>query len=167
MLEIKREAEAHGLVTWMMNIASTKGQCSCSCCGCCCKAMRTVSEFNAPNLFAPPHFLPAFDLSRCTYCGLCAKQCPMGAIAVDALGKMHLHRAERCIGCGLCAVACGRQQAVSMEAVPDYRLPYKSWFSYLLRGAPAMLRTSCACGANAPLKDRAAQPQRTRHVPAS
>ena len=101
------------------------------------------------DLFAPPHFLPAFDLSRCTYCGLCAKQCPMGAIAVDALGKMQLHRPERCIGCGLCAVACRRQQAVRMEAVPDYRLPYKSWFSYLLRGAPAMLRTSCACGANA------------------
>ena len=46
-LDIKREAESHGLVNWIMNVESTKGQCSCSCCGCCCHAMRTVNEFSA------------------------------------------------------------------------------------------------------------------------
>ena len=33
-LAIKREAEARGMVNWMMNVASSKGQYSCSCCGC-------------------------------------------------------------------------------------------------------------------------------------
>ena len=82
-IEIKREAESHGMVNWMMNVQSTKGQCSCSCCGCCCHALRMVNEFNAPGFIAPPHFLPRLDSSRCTHCGRCAKNCPMGAIVVD------------------------------------------------------------------------------------
>ena len=60
-LEIKREAESHGMVNWMMNVQSTRGQWSCSCCGCCCHALRMVNEFNAPGSIAPPHFLPRLD----------------------------------------------------------------------------------------------------------
>jgi Pyruvate/2-oxoacid:ferredoxin oxidoreductase delta subunit len=142
ILEIKREAESHGLVTWVMNVESTGGQVSCSCCGCCCKAMRIVSEFNAPGLAAPPHFMPRFDNATCTHCGRCARACPMGAITVDTSQKTLNHQPARCIGCGLCMLACEKQQAISIEPVPDYRLPYKSWFSLLMRTAPGMLRTS-------------------------
>jgi len=49
---------------------------------------------------------------------------------------------SKCIGCGLCKLACDRQQAIRMEPVPEYRLPYKSWYSMLLRTTPGMLRTS-------------------------
>jgi len=42
-LALKREAESYGMVNWMMNVASSKGQCSCSCCGCCCKALRAIT----------------------------------------------------------------------------------------------------------------------------
>lgn len=142
MVDIKREAEAHGMVNWMMNVQSTSGQCSCSCCGCCCHAMRMVSEFNAPALFAPPHFLPRLDMAKCTSCGRCARSCPMGAIAVDTRAKTFKHLTERCIGCGLCMLACDRQRALSMEPVPDYKLPYRSWFSLLARAMPGMLKTS-------------------------
>ena len=31
LLDIKRNAESHGLVTWIMNVESTSGQASCSC----------------------------------------------------------------------------------------------------------------------------------------
>ena len=86
-LEIKREAESHGMVNWMMNVESPRGQCSCSCCGCCCHAMRMVNEFNAPGFIAPPHFLPRLDAAKCISCGRCAKSCPMGAIVVDTGGK--------------------------------------------------------------------------------
>ena len=142
VLQIKQEAESHGLVTWVMNVESSKGQASCSCCGCCCKAMRMVSEFNAPGVLAPPHFMPRFDQADCVWCGRCAKDCPMGAITVDTEQKTLHHQPARCIGCGLCKLACDRQQAIRMEPVPEYRLPYKSWYSMLLRTTPGMLRTS-------------------------
>ncbi|MBL7044968.1 MAG: 4Fe-4S binding protein [Pirellulaceae bacterium] len=142
VLEIKREAESHGLVTWVINIESTKGQASCSCCGCCCKAMRAVTEFNAPGIMAPPHFMPKFDETSCKHCGSCAKACPMGAITLDRQQKILQHQPARCIGCGLCQLACEKQKAIEMQTVPEYRVPYKSWFSMLLRNAPSMLRTS-------------------------
>ena len=110
--------------------------------GCCCHAMRAVSEFNAPSMMAPPHFLPRVDSARCTYCGKCARACPMGAISVDLQGKTQRHMEVRCIGCGLCSLACQPQRAISMEAVPDYKLPYKSWFALLSRAVPQMLATS-------------------------
>jgi Pyruvate/2-oxoacid:ferredoxin oxidoreductase delta subunit len=141
-LDIKREAESHGLVNWMMNVASSKGQCSCSCCGCCCHALRGVKEFNAPGLIAPPHFLPQFDLGTCTYCGKCAKICPMGAITVNVSAKSNAHRVERCIGCGLCALECDSRRAVAMQPVPHYKMPYRSWFSFLLHGLPGIVKTS-------------------------
>ena len=141
-LEIKREAEAHGMVNWMMNVRSTKGQCSCSCCGCCCHALRMINEFNAPGSIAPPHFLPRLDPSQCTYCGLCAQKCPMGAIVIDTRQKIHRHLRERCIGCGLCVLACDQQHSLVMEPVPDYKLPYRSWYSLLAHTVPGAMRTS-------------------------
>lgn len=141
-LEIKREAESFGMVNWLMNVASSKGQASCSCCGCCCHAMRMVNEFNAPGAFAPPHFLPTFDSQKCNSCGKCAKNCPMGAITVDTSAKTLQHAIHRCIGCGLCSLACEVKKAISMEPVPTHKMPYRSWFSYLFHGIPGMVRES-------------------------
>ena len=142
VLEIKREAESQGLVTWIMNAEPARGQASCSCCGCCCHAMRLVSEFNAPGVMAPAHFLPRFADAACTYCGKCARHCPMGALTVDVDRRTREHLGARCIGCGLCVVACGDRRAVSMEPVPDYRLPYRSWFAYQLRGTAGMVKNA-------------------------
>lgn len=142
MLDIKREAEAHGMVNWMMNVQASGGQSSCSCCGCCCHLMRVVAEFSAPGLFAPPHFRPQRDPSRCNCCGRCAAGCPMKAIVTDAGAKTFQYLPQRCVGCGLCALACERRRALSLEPVPDYQLPYKSWFSLAMRSVPGMLRTS-------------------------
>lgn len=139
VLEIKREAESHGLVTWIMNAESTVGQVSCSCCGCCCHAFRMVNEFNAPGVVAPAHFLPSFDAASCTYCGQCARDCPMGALVIDAHRRTRERLTARCIGCGLCVVACGDRKALAMEPVPDYTLPYKSWFAYQFQATAGML----------------------------
>ena len=141
VLDIKREAESHGLVTWILNAEAAKGQASCSCCGCCCHAMRIVSEFNAPGVMAPAHFLPRFADAACTYCGQCARHCPMGALTMDAHGRTRAHLGARCIGCGLCVVACDHR-AVAMEPVPDYKLPYKSWFAYQLHGTANMVKNA-------------------------
>jgi len=141
-LEIKREAESRGLVNFVINVESARSQVSCSCCGCCCKAMRTMSEFSAPSLVAPPHFLPAFDDEQCTYCGKCATACPMGALTLDPSAKSRRHARERCIGCGVCAVACPRPGTIKMQPVPEYDPPYSSWFSLVAHNAPAMARNA-------------------------
>jgi Pyruvate/2-oxoacid:ferredoxin oxidoreductase delta subunit len=140
-MAVKREAESLGMVNFVMNIEATKGQVSCSCCGCCCYAMRTVNEFNVPSVFAPPHFVPSLDSTQCVSCGKCAKNCPMGALTVDMENKRWERSRVRCIGCGLCAVACDRQHAIRMEAVPDQKLPYRSWLSMLLRSTPRTVKT--------------------------
>ena len=142
VLEIKREAESHGLVTWIMNAEAGRGQASCSCCGCCCYAMRIVTEFNAPGVMAPAHFRPRFDSARCTYCGQCARQCPVGALAMDVRQRTSRYLEARCIGCGLCVVACGDRRAVAMEPVPAYTLPYQSWFAYQLHATAGMVKSA-------------------------
>jgi Pyruvate/2-oxoacid:ferredoxin oxidoreductase delta subunit len=144
VLEIKAEAEAAGLASFIAEIElgeSISGA-SCSCCGCCCGALRTISQFNAPGLIAPPHFMPKVDLAKCTYCGQCAKVCPVGATVVDAKGKLRQHLPERCIGCGLCAVTCDRKHAIQMEPTLKYRQPPKSLLSMLLQIAPNYLRNA-------------------------
>jgi Pyruvate/2-oxoacid:ferredoxin oxidoreductase delta subunit len=141
VLEIKAEAESHGLTSWIMNVESSGGQVSCSCCGCCCHALRLVNEFNVPGWIAPPHFVPRFDWDVCTYCGKCARACPMGAIVVDARLETAWQIEARCVGCGLCALACDKQKAITMEPVPDYRLPPQSWYAVIARQGGRALRS--------------------------
>ncbi len=142
VLDVKLEAEAAGLVNWMMNVEATRGQASCSCCRCCCYALRAVSEFNVPGLFEPPHFIPRFDYARCTHCGRCAAQCPTAAIAVDPRAKTHELLAERCIGCGLCRAACGAGGAVAMAPVARPRRPYRNWLSLAAGAVPGAVRNA-------------------------
>jgi len=117
VLALKREAEASGCVSWINNdIGGTpRGNSSCSCCGCCCHGMRSISQFNAPGLIAKPRFLPNFEPFHCIACGKCISACPMGALSLEA-GKLSFDSA-RCIGCGLCVLSCPAK-ALSLAEVP-------------------------------------------------
>ncbi|OGP57256.1 MAG: hypothetical protein A2V67_00990 [Deltaproteobacteria bacterium RBG_13_61_14] len=124
LLEIKRQAEASGLVNWAMNQNLMPGSSAiCSCCGCCCHAMRMISEFNLPGTIAPPHFMPEVDQDQCDYCAKCARACPMGAITINTKAKTREFQPLRCVGCGQCLVACDKQKAIRLEPVPGYQPP--------------------------------------------
>ena len=124
LLEIKREAEATGLVNWAMNMNMLPGSSAiCSCCGCCCHAMRMISEFNVPGSIAPPHFMPEVDADKCDYCAKCARACPMGAITIDMKGKTREFEPLRCVGCGQCMLACDKKKAITLEPVEGYEPP--------------------------------------------
>ena len=135
VLEVKAAAEKDGLITWMMNAEGGRlGNISCSCCGCCCGALRTISEFNALGFIAPPHFMPELNPALCNLCGKCVESCQMKALFMigDDQAKTLVHESERCIGCGLCAVACP-SDVLSMKPVPDYKEPPGGWLSYTAR----------------------------------
>ncbi len=143
LIEIKAAAEASGLITWILNVdekTARLGNCSCSCCGCCCPMLRTMTEFNISGLIAPPHFMPVFDRIKCTFCGMCAEKCQMGAITVDAKAKTITHNPKRCIGCGQCTLGCDKQKVISMEPVSHYKKPPRSFVSMGAKVAPAFGR---------------------------
>lgn len=50
----------------------------------------------------------SLDAARCTGCGVCAAQCPTGALAdLKVAGACHLvFRQESCVGCGQCVDVC-------------------------------------------------------------
>jgi len=123
-MDIKKKAEASGLVSWITARDSELGGSCCSCCGCCCHMMRTITEFNMPGMIAPPHFIPKIDFNVCNHCGKCALACPMGAIVVDMQNSTYRYDSKRCIGCAQCAVACSKLKAIEMAPAPNYE-PFK------------------------------------------
>ena len=137
VLEIKRNAEREGCVSWMMNaVGDERGDWSCSCCGCCCHMLRAVSEFNVPGLISKPHFMPEKHPDRCTLCGECVEACPMNALTVKQSGLEH--NPLRCIGCGICTMAC-EFDALALKPVEDARPPENSYSSLLLKAAPGLI----------------------------
>ncbi|MDD5222849.1 MAG: 4Fe-4S binding protein [bacterium] len=132
-LDIKMKANAAGLATFSINVDFNLPNYTCSCCGCCCLILRTISEFNAPALVAPPHFRPQRDKSKCVRCGLCRDRCPMKAWVMNETGWEY--RRERCIGCGVCASLCPAK-ALSMQPVKNYQRPPANLFSLGLRMGP-------------------------------
>ena len=52
---------------------------------------------------------PVSDPSKCVFCGICAKKCPMGAIGVDRATKTWKLDADKCVACGTCAESCPKK----------------------------------------------------------
>lgn len=95
-VELLRKCNEDGLV----HTINLLGQ-ICNCCSNCCSIFRTF-KMGAPT-FIPSPFILQIDGERCNACGICADQCPVGAIKVDELADVDINL---CIGCGVCAPKC-------------------------------------------------------------
>jgi len=153
VLAVKREAEEHGAITWMMNeFHSHQGNISCSCCACCCHGLRTLSEHNAPGAISKPHFLPRKRPELCTLCKKCVTVCPTKAWKVvpdpsvppkgkrararGGPGERLIFDQARCVGCGLCVVGC-KAGALDLVPVEDAPPPETSYVDLILKMAPS------------------------------
>jgi NAD-dependent dihydropyrimidine dehydrogenase PreA subunit len=133
-LEAKMRAAEAGLVNLVDNLENPLQVCSC--CGCCCGALRMLSQFNIPTIIAKSHFEAAVDREKCIGCGNCVEICPMNAITLEKATPRARKKKKaaidpvRCIGCGLCVSKCDKQFAVTLKARQDHKPPAKSMLEF-------------------------------------
>ncbi len=127
-LETKRRAAEAGLVNMTDNLRDPMQVCSC--CGCCCGALRILTEFNIPGIITQSHFEAHVDGTACMGCGSCEEICPMNAVRVVD-GTADLDPA-RCIGCGVCVPACPETGAIRLRERRQYHRPSETLADYAL-----------------------------------
>ena len=64
-----------------------------------------------------PDFKAVVDFERCVACGICADQCPEGAIVIDKTAHVD---PRRCAGCGQCVYECPREAISLCPACPEH-----------------------------------------------
>ena len=58
-------------------------------------ALRIIAHFPEPGVY---------EINLCSQCGICADECPAGAIQLDETA--YIIDADSCTGCGLCVEVC-------------------------------------------------------------
>jgi Pyruvate/2-oxoacid:ferredoxin oxidoreductase delta subunit len=101
-LQILALAEEAGLVLQPGN--AKKAGNICTCCGCCCRILKSIKDHPKPASIVSSAFVAALDVNTCEGCGTCELRCQMEAVYVDN-GHATLDL-DRCIGCGLCVPTC-------------------------------------------------------------
>ncbi len=85
----------------------------CSCCACCCMAMRVWNMFGGAIPILAPSGCVAQVSDRCDGCGQCTgRACPFNAISLDEEGKKAVVDAAKCMGCGVCEDRCPIQAII-------------------------------------------------------
>jgi len=101
-LEILHIAEKAGLVLQTGN--AKKALFICTCCGCCCGALRSIKLDPNPASRVSSPFMVRFNHFTCIRCGVCIERCQMDALYL--VNDEVFHDTNRCIGCGLCISTC-------------------------------------------------------------
>ncbi len=101
----------------------------CHCCGCCCGMLTAINRFRMFDAVVTSPFLAAVDREACSGCGLCAKLCPVKAIAVQGKGKeaRAAVNEEICLGCGVCKPACAKKALRMAPRKERIVVPENAW----------------------------------------
>ncbi len=76
--------------------------------------------FQAREPFPEARGRIGFDISKCVFCGACAKRCPAAAIEVRRNEKELKFEPFRCIICEACVEVCPRH---CVDSIAQYRSP--------------------------------------------
>jgi NAD-dependent dihydropyrimidine dehydrogenase PreA subunit len=137
MRDIVAERWAKNLVFFTSNVAPPAQTAICTCCDCCCRALKIHNSFSK-NLVAPPHVLAEVDESSCNSCGRCVKACNTYAHSLE--NRKHVYKKELCIGCGNCLISC-KNKAIRMKENVLYRPPSRNYTRLILSMLPPVLLT--------------------------
>jgi NAD-dependent dihydropyrimidine dehydrogenase PreA subunit len=137
MLDIVADRRAKELVFFTSNVRPSSPTAICTCCDCCCRALKIHNSFSK-NLVAPSHVNAAVDERLCNNCGRCVKACNTHAHSLN--NKKHVYNHELCVGCGNCAVSCG-SNAITMVENELYKPPSGSYPRLILKMLPPILLT--------------------------
>jgi electron transport complex protein RnfB len=101
-IEILKLAEKDGRVLQTSN--ARKVLFICTCCSCCCGALRTFKLDPNPAERISSPFVSCLNENTCKGCEICVDRCPMDAIVAE--NEKVILNMNRCIGCGLCVSTC-------------------------------------------------------------
>jgi Pyruvate/2-oxoacid:ferredoxin oxidoreductase delta subunit len=114
--EVLIKAEESGLVH---NTSNHKGDkiFICNCCGCCCKALAHVVQYDNPWAIARANYYAVVDEESCSVCEACVERCQVGAVRVE--DDAAVVNADVCIGCGLCVSTCPVESISMIHRPPE------------------------------------------------
>lgn len=123
MLDILARSRDLGLTLSADNVRQDVGF-ICHCCGCCCNLMRGIKATGHQGILVTSSFMAECRADTCNGCGLCAKACPIDAIALHPrstatctgssnkpnagprMQRLAVIDEKACLGCGVCALKC-------------------------------------------------------------
>lgn len=137
MIDIVAERRAKGLVFFTSNVLPHSPTAICTCCDCCCRALKIHNSFSR-HLVAPPRAVAVVNEHLCNNCGRCAAACNTGAHSLE--NRQHRYDRTRCIGCGNCVASCLRN-AVGMTENAAYRPPAPNYITLIMKMLPPVILT--------------------------